>query len=140
MSGHSKWATIKRKKGAIDAARGKIFTKLAREIQVAARGGADMNTNFGLRLAVDKAKAENGVQNVERWVLAPLRKQTFFSLAELNQAMRPLLKALNARQMTHLEKSRRELFLDLDQPALRPLPAQPSAGQGRARRARGSSR
>ena len=67
MSGHSKWATIKRKKGAIDAARGKIFTKLAREVQVAARMGADMNTNFGLRLAVDKAKAENMPKdNIER--------------------------------------------------------------------------
>lgn len=67
MSGHSKWATIKRKKGAIDAARGKIFTKLAREVQVAARMGADMSTNFGLRLAVDKAKAENMPKdNIER--------------------------------------------------------------------------
>lgn len=59
MSGHSKWSTIKRKKGAADAARGKIFTKLAREIQVAARNGADPTTNFALRLAVDKAKTEN---------------------------------------------------------------------------------
>ncbi|MBX3014703.1 MAG: YebC/PmpR family DNA-binding transcriptional regulator [Caldilineaceae bacterium] len=67
MSGHSKWATIKRKKGAADAARGKVFTKLAREIQVAARMGADVNTNFGLRLAVDKAKAENMPKdNIER--------------------------------------------------------------------------
>ena len=67
MSGHSKWATIKRKKGAIDAARGKIFTKLAREIQVAARGGADLTSNFTLRLAVDKAKAENMPKdNIER--------------------------------------------------------------------------
>lgn len=67
MSGHSKWATIKRKKGANDAVRGKIFTKLAREIQVAARNGADLNTNFGLRLAVDKAKAENMPKdNIER--------------------------------------------------------------------------
>lgn len=67
MSGHSKWATIKRKKGANDAVRGKIFTKLAREIQVAARGGADINTNFALRLAVDKAKAENMPKdNIER--------------------------------------------------------------------------
>lgn len=67
MSGHSKWATIKRKKGANDAARGKIFTRLAREIQVAARGGADQNTNFALRLAVDKAKAENMPKdNIER--------------------------------------------------------------------------
>lgn len=67
MSGHSKWATIKRRKGANDAVRGKIFTKLAREIQVAARGGADLNTNFALRLAVDKAKAENMPKdNIER--------------------------------------------------------------------------
>jgi transcriptional/translational regulatory protein YebC/TACO1 len=59
MSGHSKWSTIKRKKGANDAARGKVFTKLAREIQVAARNGADPTTNFALRLAVEKARAEN---------------------------------------------------------------------------------
>jgi YebC/PmpR family DNA-binding regulatory protein len=59
MSGHSKWATIKRKKGAADAKRGQTFTKLAREIQLAARQGADPNFNFRLRLAVDKAKAEN---------------------------------------------------------------------------------
>jgi transposase len=73
----------------------------------------------------DKPKVENGVQNVERWVLAPLRKHTFFSLADLNQAMRPLLKALNERTMQHLGKSRRELFVELDQPALQPLPEQP---------------
>jgi len=73
----------------------------------------------------DKPKAENSVQNVERWVLAPLRKRTFFSLADLNQAMRPLLKALNERTMQHLGKSRRELFVELDQPALQPLPEQP---------------
>lgn len=67
MSGHSKWSTIKRKKGANDAARGKIFTKLAREIQVAARGGADPETNFALRLAVDKARSENMPKdNIER--------------------------------------------------------------------------
>jgi YebC/PmpR family DNA-binding regulatory protein len=59
MSGHSKWSTIKRKKGAIDAVRGKLFTKLAREIQIAARGGPDPTTNFALRLAVDKARGEN---------------------------------------------------------------------------------
>jgi transposase len=73
----------------------------------------------------DKPKVENGVQNVERWVLARLRKRTFFNLAELNQGMRPLLKALNERTMQHLGKSRRELFVELDQPALQPLPAQP---------------
>lgn len=67
MSGHSKWSTIKRKKGANDAARGKVFTKLAREIQIAARGGADPTTNFALRLAVDKAKGENMPKdNIER--------------------------------------------------------------------------
>ena len=67
MSGHSKWATIKRKKGAADAKRGQTFTKLAREIQLAARGGADPNFNFRLRLAVDKAKAENMPKdNIER--------------------------------------------------------------------------
>ncbi len=59
MSGHSKWSTIKRKKGANDAARGKVFTRLAREIQVAARGGADPNANMTLRLAVERARAEN---------------------------------------------------------------------------------
>ena len=67
MSGHSKWSTIKRKKGANDAARGKVFTKLAREIQIAARGGADPDTNFALRLAMDKARAENMPKdNIER--------------------------------------------------------------------------
>lgn len=67
MSGHSKWSTIKRKKGANDAARGKIFTKLAREVQVAARNGADPTTNFALRLAVEKARAENMPKdNIER--------------------------------------------------------------------------
>jgi YebC/PmpR family DNA-binding regulatory protein len=59
MSGHSKWSTIKRKKGANDAARGKVFTRLAREIQIAARSGADPTTNFTLRLAVERARAEN---------------------------------------------------------------------------------
>ena len=60
MSGHSKWATIKRKKAATDAKRGKIFTKLIREITVAARdGGGDPNFNPRLRLAVDNAKAGN---------------------------------------------------------------------------------
>lgn len=67
MSGHSKWATIKRKKGAADAKRGQMFTKLAREIQFAARQGPDPNFNFRLRLAVDKAKAENmPKENIER--------------------------------------------------------------------------
>jgi len=59
MSGHSKWSTIKRKKGANDAARGKVFTRLAREIQIAARSGADPMGNVTLRLAVERARAEN---------------------------------------------------------------------------------
>jgi len=68
MSGHSKWSTIKRKKGAADAKRGAIFTRLAREIAVAAReSGSDPDTNFRLRLAVDKARAENMPKdNIER--------------------------------------------------------------------------
>jgi transposase len=78
-----------------------------------------------VRKPKDKPHVENGVQNVERWVLAPLRKQIFFSLAEANQAMQPLLAALNNRRMEHLGKSRRELFEELDRPALRPLPSQP---------------
>lgn len=59
MSGHSKWSTIKRQKGAKDAARGAIFTKLGNAIAVAARNGSDPETNFSLRLAIDKAKAAN---------------------------------------------------------------------------------
>jgi len=60
MSGHSKWSTIKRKKGAVDAKRGKIFTKLIRELSTAARiGGADVDANPRLRLVVEKAKSAN---------------------------------------------------------------------------------
>ncbi|MBK9924089.1 MAG: YebC/PmpR family DNA-binding transcriptional regulator [Anaerolineales bacterium] len=68
MSGHSKWSTIKRKKGVADAKRGAIFTRLAREIVIAAReGGSDIDSNFRLRLAVDKARAENMPKdNIER--------------------------------------------------------------------------
>ncbi len=68
MSGHSKWSTIKRKKGAADAKRGAVFTRLAREIVMAAReGGSDPDSNFRLRLAVDKARAENMPKdNIER--------------------------------------------------------------------------
>ncbi len=60
MSGHSKWSTIKRKKGAIDAKRGRVFTRLIKEITIAARiGGGDVNGNPRLRTAVLAAKAEN---------------------------------------------------------------------------------
>jgi YebC/PmpR family DNA-binding regulatory protein len=67
MSGHSKWSTIKRKKGAEDAKRGKLFTKLGREIAIAARDGGDPATNFKLRLAVDKARvASMPKDNIQR--------------------------------------------------------------------------
>lgn len=68
MSGHSKWSTIKRKKGAEDAKRGKIFTRIAREIMMAAREGLpDPESNSALRLAIDKARAANMPKdNIER--------------------------------------------------------------------------
>jgi YebC/PmpR family DNA-binding regulatory protein len=68
MSGHSKWSTIKRKKGAADAKRGKLFTKAIKEITIAAReGGGDPSANPRLRLAVDNAKAINmPADNIER--------------------------------------------------------------------------
>jgi YebC/PmpR family DNA-binding regulatory protein len=68
MSGHSKWSTIKRKKGAEDAKRAKIFTRLGRDIMVAAKeGGGDENSNAKLKLAVAKAKAANMPKdNIER--------------------------------------------------------------------------
>src|SRR6186997_3254771 len=68
MSGHSKWASIKHKKGALDAKRGKIFTKIIREMSIAARiGGGDPASNPRLRTAVDKAKAVNmPADNIKR--------------------------------------------------------------------------
>jgi YebC/PmpR family DNA-binding regulatory protein len=68
MSGHSKWSTIKRKKGATDAKRGAIFTRISKEIALAAReGGGDADVNFSLRLAIDKAKSANMPKdNIER--------------------------------------------------------------------------
>jgi YebC/PmpR family DNA-binding regulatory protein len=68
MSGHSKWSTIKRQKGANDAKRGALFTKLAREIITAARqGGGDPDANYRLRMAVDKARANSmPAENIKR--------------------------------------------------------------------------
>jgi YebC/PmpR family DNA-binding regulatory protein len=68
MSGHSKWSTIKRAKGANDAKRGAVFTKVAREISVAARaGGGDPDANYRLRLAMDKARSVNmPAENIKR--------------------------------------------------------------------------
>ena len=73
----------------------------------------------------DKAKAEVGVQIVERWILMRLRKQTFFTLAELNHAIRDLLHDLNRRSFKKLPGSRRSQFEAIDKPALRPLPRDP---------------
>jgi transposase len=73
----------------------------------------------------DKAKVENAVLQVERWILAPLRNRIFFSLAELNEAMAELLAALNEKELTKIGKSRRHLFEEIDKPALMPLPHKP---------------
>jgi len=70
----------------------------------------------------DKGKVECGVQQVQRWVIAPLRKRQFFSLEEINEAMRPLLEELNTRKMKHIGRSRKELFEEIDRPALKELP------------------
>jgi transposase len=70
----------------------------------------------------DKAKVESGVLQVERWVLAPLRHRTFFSLSELNEAIRKQLEFLNNRPFEKLQGTRRSLFESLDKPFLKPLP------------------
>jgi transposase len=73
----------------------------------------------------DKPKVENAVLLVQRWILACLRNRVFYSLAELNQAIRELVDKLNDRPMQRLKKSRRQLFLELDKPNALPLAAQP---------------
>ena len=78
-----------------------------------------------VRKPKDKAKAEAGVLLVERWILAALRNHTFWSLAELNEAIRGLLTRLNERRFQKLPGNRREMFETLDRPALLPLPATP---------------
>ncbi len=92
----------------------------------------EMATHYGVaviparvRKPKDKSKAEIGVQVVERWILAALRHRTFFSLAELNRAIRELLERLNARAFKKLPGSRQELFQSLDAPALKLLPTTP---------------
>lgn len=70
----------------------------------------------------DKAKVESTVQNVERWVLAPLRKHAFFSLGEANAAVADRLETLNDRPFQKIEGSRRSLFEEVERAALRPLP------------------
>lgn len=84
MSGHSKWSTIKRQKGAKDAARGAVFTKLGNAIAVAARNGTDPETNFSLRLAMDKAKAANmPTANIQR----AIDRQKDKNAAQLQEVM-----------------------------------------------------
>ena len=73
--------------------------------------------------AKDKAKVESGVLQVERWVLAPLRHHTFFSLADLNESIAKQLEVLNNRPFEKLDGTRKSLFETLDKPALKPLPA-----------------
>ncbi len=73
----------------------------------------------------DKAKVEGAVLIVERWILARLRNQRFFSLVELNAAIRALVEELNTRLMRKLGASRREFFESIDRPALLPLPPEP---------------
>jgi len=92
----------------------------------------DMASHYGVavlparvRRPRDKAKVEAGVLVVERWILAALRHRTFFSLAELNTAIRELLEKLNDRPFKKLPGCRRQHFETLDKPALRPLPGEP---------------
>jgi transposase len=89
----------------------------------------DMATHYGMAIVParvakprDKAKAEVGVQVVERWILAVLRNRVFFSLAELNFEIAGLLQRLNARPFRKLPGSRQSAFDSLDRPALTPLP------------------
>lgn len=90
---------------------------------------ADMAAHYGcaviparVRKPRDKAKVENAVLVVERWILAALRNRTFFSLCDLNDAIAELLLRLNARKFKHLNTTRRELFQCVDKPALASLP------------------
>src|SRR3984893_15112636 len=102
----------------------------------------DLATHYGTailptrtRKPRDKAKVEVAVLVVERWILARLRNRRFFSLAELNRAIAELVADLNARPMRRLGVSRRDLFLELDRPALKELPAEPyEYAEWRARR------
>jgi len=73
----------------------------------------------------DKSKAEVGVQIIERWILARLRHQTFFSLAELNRCIQSLLTEVNNKSFKQLKGTRQQWFESLDKPALSPLPRQP---------------
>jgi transposase len=96
------------------------------------RSYADMAKHYGTAILParpnkpkDKAKVEVGVQVAQRWVIAKLRNRTFFSLSELNDAIRELVVQLNDRVTRHLGVSRRSLFEKIERGALKPLPAEP---------------
>ena len=91
----------------------------------------DMVSHYGtcviparVRKPKDKAKVEAAVLVAQRWILARLRNRIFNTLPEMNQAIRECLEILNNRRMRHLNKSRRELWQEIDRPALKPLPPQ----------------
>jgi transposase len=75
-----------------------------------------------IRKPTDKGKGENGVQNVERWVIAPLRNRQFFFIREIHQAIGEQLEKLNTRVMSGTRRTRRQEFEEIDLPNLRPLP------------------
>jgi YebC/PmpR family DNA-binding regulatory protein len=83
VSGHSKWSTIKRQKGVKDAARGAVFTRLGNAIAIAARSGSDPETNFSLRLAIDKAKTANMPGNNIQRALDRIKDKDAAQLHEL---------------------------------------------------------
>lgn len=90
---------------------------------------ADLNNHYSIaveparpRKPKDKSKAEQGVQAIQRYILARFRHHKFFSVDELNQALTPLLDRYNDKVIKHLQKSRTELFEELDMPYLNPLP------------------
>lgn len=104
-------------------------TKAHRYEPILNRSYEEMAAHYGVavlparpRKPRDKAKAEVGVQVVQRWILARLRKRRFFSLAELNTAIAELLVGLNAKPFRKMEGSRKSRFEELDRPALGPLP------------------
>jgi transposase len=78
-----------------------------------------------VRTPKDKPKVEVGVQGIQRWILAPLRDVIFFSVHDINEAIKPLLTAYNQRAFYELEGSRLSQYLEVDKPALKPLPSRP---------------
>src|SRR5437764_13348662 len=104
MSGHSKWATIKHKKGALDAKRGKVFTRIIKELSVAARsGGGDVDMNPRLRTIVADAKAANMPrENIERAIRRGTGEEPSVSYEEITyQAYGPGGGALATQTLTH---------------------------------------